>query len=129
PVGNNIVHAVGLAWAVKLRRGSEAALVFFGDGATSSDGFHAGMNIAGVHRLPIVFICRNNQYAISLPLSQQTASRSIAIKAEAYGFQGIQIDGNHALALHETVQRALDRARRGDGPTLIEAIAYRLGAH
>src|SRR5207248_10013299 len=88
PVGNNIVHATGLAWAAKLRKGNEAAMVFFGDGATSSDGFHAGLNIAGVHRLPIVFVCRNNQYAISLPLSEQTASKNIAVKAEAYGFEG-----------------------------------------
>jgi TPP-dependent pyruvate/acetoin dehydrogenase alpha subunit len=129
PVGNNIVHAVGLAWAVKLRQGPEAAIVLFGDGATSSEGFHAGMNIAGVHRLPIVFVCRNNQYAISLPLSMQTASKSIAVKAEAYGFSGIQIDGNDALAVHDAVQHALEGARRGQGPTLIEAIAFRLGAH
>jgi TPP-dependent pyruvate/acetoin dehydrogenase alpha subunit len=129
PVGNNIVHAVGLAWAAKLRKGPEAVLVLFGDGATSSDGFHAGMNIAGVHRLPIVFVCRNNQYAISLPLSQQTASKSIAIKAEAYGFPGLQIDGNDALGVYGTVQAALERARSGEGPTLIEAIAFRLGAH
>jgi len=129
PVGNNIVHAVGLAWAVKLRRARQAVLVFFGDGATSSEGFHAGLNIAGVHRLPIVFVCRNNQYAISLPLSLQTASKSIAVKAEAYGFSGVQIDGNDALAVHNTVQHALDRARNGEGPTLVEAIAFRLGAH
>jgi 2-oxoisovalerate dehydrogenase E1 component alpha subunit len=129
PVGNNIVHAVGLAWAVKLRKGPEAVLVLFGDGATSSDGFHAGLNIAGVHRLPIVFLCRNNQYAISLPLAQQTASKSIAVKAEAYGFPGLQIDGNDALGVYGTVQAALERARTGDGPTLIEAIAFRLGAH
>ena len=129
PVGNNIVHAVGLAWAAKLRKGPEAALVLFGDGATSSDGFHAAMNLAGVHRLPVVFVCRNNQYAISLPLSMQTASKSIAIKAEAYGFEGIQIDGNDALAVVDATERSLDRARRGEGPTLIEAVAYRLGSH
>ncbi len=129
PVGNGIVHATGLAWAAKLRGGSETVLVFFGDGATSSDGFHAGMNIAGVHRLPIVFLCRNNQYAISLPLAKQTASKNIAVKAEAYGFEGIQIDGNDALAVYEATERALSRARSGSGPTLIEAIAYRLGSH
>src|SRR5215475_1486651 len=129
PVGNNIAHAVGLAWAVKLRQRPEVVVVFFGDGATSSEGFHAGMNIAGVHRLPIVFVCRNNQYAISLPLSLQTAAKSIAVKAEAYGFSGVQIDGNDPVVILDTVQLALDRARRGDGPTLIEAIAFRLGAH
>ena len=129
PVGNGIVHAVGLAWAAKLRKGPEAVLVFFGDGATSSDGFHAGLNIAGVHRLPIVFVCRNNQYAISLPLSMQTASKTIAVKAEAYGFSGIQIDGNDPISVYETTQRALAKARAGEGPTLIEAVAFRLGAH
>ncbi len=129
PVGNGIVHATGLAWAAKLRKGSEAALVLFGDGATSSDGFHAGLNIAGVHRLPIVFVCRNNQYAISLPLAMQTASKTLAAKAEAYGFPGIQGDGSDPIAVYEVTQRALARARTGEGPTLIEAIAYRLGAH
>ena len=129
PVGNGILHAVGLAWAVKLRKGREAVLVFFGDGATSSDGFHAGLNIAGVHRLPIVFVCRNNQYAISLPLALQTASKNIAIKSQAYGFDGIQIDGNDPLVVYETAHRAIEKARAGEGPTLIEAVAFRLGAH
>ena len=103
--------------------------MLFGDGATSSDGFHAGMNIAGVHRLPVVFLCRNNQYAISLPLEMQTASKTIAIKAEAYGFAGIRIDGNDANAVYSTTEGALARARAGEGPTLIEAVAYRLGSH
>jgi TPP-dependent pyruvate/acetoin dehydrogenase alpha subunit len=129
PVGNGIVHAVGLAWAVKLRKGGEVVLVLFGDGATSSDGFHAGMNIAGVHRLPVVFLCRNNQYAISLPLSMQTASKTIAVKAAAYGFEGVQVDGNDALAVYNAARIAFDRARAGDGPTLIEAVSYRLGSH
>jgi pyruvate dehydrogenase E1 component subunit alpha len=129
PVGNGIVHAAGLAWAAKLRKGLEATLVFFGDGATSSDGFHAGMNLAGARKLPVVFVCRNNQYAISLPLEMQTASKTIAVKAEAYGFEGIRVDGNDAIAVYETTVRALDRARAGDGPTLIEAVAFRLGAH
>src|SRR5262245_11350630 len=129
PVGNGIPHAVGLAHAAKLRKGPEAVLVLFGDGATSSDGFHAGMNIAGVHRLPIVFLCRNNQYAISLPLEMQTASKTIAVKAEAYGFAGIRVDGNDANVVYSTTERALARARAGEGPTLIEAVAYRLGAH
>ena len=129
PVGNAIPHAVGLALAAKLRKGPEAVLVLFGDGATSSDGFHAGMNLAGVHRLPVVFLCRNNQYAISLPLEMQTASKTIAVKAEAYGFAGMRIDGNDANAVYSTTERALSLARAGEGPTLIEAVAYRLGAH
>lgn len=129
PVGNGIVHATGLAWAVKLRKGEEAALVLFGDGATSSDGFHAGLNIAGVHRLPVVFFCRNNQFAISLPIAMQTASESIAIKASAYGMAGVQVDGSDPIAVFNATKRALERARSGGGPTLIEAKSYRLGAH
>jgi TPP-dependent pyruvate/acetoin dehydrogenase alpha subunit len=129
PVGNSIVHAAGFAWAAKIRNGPEAVLVFFGDGATSSDGFHAAMNIAGVHRLPIVFVCRNNQYAISLPLSLQTASKTIAIKAQAYGFEGTQINGNDAAAVYSTCAHALERARSGGGPTLVEAVSYRFGSH
>jgi TPP-dependent pyruvate/acetoin dehydrogenase alpha subunit len=129
PVGNSIVHAAGFAWAARIRSGPEAVLVFFGDGATSSDGFHAGMNIAGVHRLPIVFVCRNNQYAISLPLSLQTASATIAVKAQAYGFEGVRIDGNDASAVYSACSQALTRARSGEGPTLIEAVSYRFGSH
>ena len=129
PVGNTIPHAVALAWAAKIRKGPEAVMVFFGDGATSSDGFHAGMNIAGVHRLPVVFVCRNNQYAISLPLSLQTASKTIAIKAQAYGFEGVCVDGQDAMAVYSATQEALERARAGEGPTLIDAVSYRLGCH
>ncbi|MBI4473277.1 MAG: thiamine pyrophosphate-dependent dehydrogenase E1 component subunit alpha [Acidobacteria bacterium] len=129
PVGNNIVHAAGLAWAVKIRKGPEVVLVLFGDGATSSDGFHAAMNIAGVHRLPIVFLCRNNQYAISLPLNLQTASATIAIKAQAYGFEGVRIDGNDPEAVYTAAFQASERARHGEGPTLIEAVGYRFGSH
>lgn len=123
------MHAAGFAWAAKIRKGPESVLVFFGDGATSSDGFHAALNIAGVHRLPVVFVCRNNQYAISLPLSLQTASTTIAIKAQAYGFEGIQVDGSNAGAVFKVCQESLARARQGLGPTLIEAVSYRLGSH
>lgn len=129
PVGNAIVHAVGLAWAAKLKKGPEASLVLFGDGATSSDGFHAGMNIAGVHKLPVVFVCRNNQYAISLPLSLQTASKTLATKAQAYGFEGVRVDGNDAAAVYAAMSDALKKARSGQGPTLIEAVSYRFGSH
>ena len=129
PVGNGIVHAVGLAWAVRLKKGPEAVVVLFGDGATSTDGFHAGMNLAGVHRLPVVFVCRNNQYAISLPLAMQTASKTIAIKAEAYGFEGVRVDGSDALAVYSETRRALEKARAGHGPTLVEAVGYRIGSH
>ena len=87
------------------------------------------MNFAGVFRAPIVFICRNNGWAISLPVSRQTASKSIAVKAQAYGFEGMQIDGNDALAVYDATKNALEKARSGDGPTFIEALTYRVGAH
>lgn len=129
PVGNGIAQAVGLAWAARIKKGSEVALTFFGDGATSEEGFHTGMNIAGIHKLPIVFICRNNQYAISVPLRLQTGSETIAIKAKAYGFDGVRVDGTDALAVHEVVREAVERAREGGGPTLVEGVTYRHGAH
>ena len=129
PVGNGVPHAVGCAWAARIKRGPEVVLNFFGDGATSEEGFHTGLNIAGVHKLPIVFFCRNNQYAISVPLSLQTASETIAIKAQAYGFEGVRVDGSDALAVYKVVGEAVDRARCGGGPTLIEGVSYRQGAH
>ena len=129
PVGNGIPHAVGLAWAVRIKKGREVILNFFGDGATSEEGFHAGMNIAGVHKLPIVFVCRNNQYAISVPLNLQTGSKTIAIKAAAYGFDGVRVDGSDVLAVHKVVNKAVKVARSGGGPTLIEGVTYRHGAH
>lgn len=129
PVGNGIPHAVGFAWAAKIRKGPEVVLNFFGDGATSEEGFHTGMNIAGVHRLPVVFVCRNNQYAISVPLHLQTASETIAVKARAYGFEGVRVDGSDPLAVYAATRRAVDRARAGEGPTLIEGVSYRHGAH
>jgi pyruvate dehydrogenase E1 component alpha subunit len=129
PVGNGTPHAVGFAWAAKIRKGPEVVLNFFGDGATSEEGFHTGMNIAGVHRLPVVFVCRNNQYAISVPLRLQTASETIAIKARAYGFDGVRVDGSDALAVYAAVRKAVEGARAGEGPTLIEGVSYRHGAH
>ncbi len=129
PVGTQIPHAVGAAWAARLRQESHATLVFFGDGATSEGDFHEGLNIAGVNQLPVVFLCQNNQWAISVPRSRQTASKTIAQKAIAYGFPGIQVDGNDILGVYEATRNALSRARKGNGPTLIEAVTYRLGDH
>ena len=129
PVGNGIAHAVGFAWAVRLKQGPEVVLNFFGDGATSEEGFHTGMNIAGIHKLPVVFVCRNNQYAISVPFSLQTGSETIAIKAKAYGFEGVRVDGTDPLAVHDVVGEAVERARKGGGPTLVEGVGYRYGAH
>ena len=129
PISTNIPPAVGFAMACKLRKRDEVAAVFFGDGATSKGDFHEAMNFAGVFKAPIVFFCENNQYAISCPVVKQTASESLAIKATAYGFPGIRVDGNDPLAVYLAAREAVDRARSGEGPTLVELFMYRLGPH
>jgi TPP-dependent pyruvate/acetoin dehydrogenase alpha subunit len=128
-IGTQLPHAVGAAWAAKLQKHDTVMLGYMGDGASSSSDFHAAANFAGVYKLPVVFFCQNNQWAISVPLSRQTASESIAIKASAYGFPGVRVDGNDILAVIAATREALDRARRGDGPTLIEALTFRMGGH
>jgi pyruvate dehydrogenase E1 component alpha subunit len=128
-VGAHMVHAVGLAWAEKLQGTNRIALTSFGDGATSEGDFHEAMNFASVFDLPCVFLCQNNGYAISLAREFQTRSETIAQKAIAYGMPGIQVDGNDLFAVYEAVKEAADRARAGGGPTLIEAVTYRLGPH
>lgn len=129
PVGTHIPHAVGAAWAARYKKDMIAVMTTFGDGATSKGDFHEGLNFAGVFKLPVVFVCQNNQWAISVPLSRQTASATIAQKSIAYGFEGIQVDGNDVLAVYVTVKDALEKARRGEGPTLIECLTYRLNDH
>jgi pyruvate dehydrogenase E1 component alpha subunit len=129
PIGSKLLHAVGVAYASKFRGEKAVALASFGEGATSQGEFHSAMNFAGVYKTPAVFFCENNQYAISLPVRRQTASESIAIKAEAYGFEGVQIDGNDVLAVYKAAKSAVDKARSGGGPTLIEAVTYRMGGH
>lgn len=129
PVGTQIPQATGVALAAKIAGKKEAVLVYFGDGATSQGDFHVGCNFAGVFKAPVVFLCRNNQWAISVPFERQTASESIAVKARAYGFEGIQVDGNDVFAVYEATHHALEAAREGKGPTLIEALTYRQGAH
>ena len=129
PVGTQIPMAVGTAWAMRIRGSDRITLVFFGDGATSEGDFHVGMNFAGVYKAPCVFLCQNNQWAISVPRSRQTASATIAIKGEAYGVEGVQVDGNDVIAVHEATRRAVAKARTGGGPTLIEAVTYRMGPH
>jgi pyruvate dehydrogenase E1 component alpha subunit len=129
PVGTQITHAVGAAWAAKIRREDVASLVYFGDGATSSSDFHSALNFAGVFRLPVVFLCRNNGWAISVPVERQTATQTFAEKAVAYGVPGVRVDGNDIFAVVAVTRAAVERGRRGEGPTLIEAITYRMGGH
>jgi pyruvate dehydrogenase E1 component alpha subunit len=129
PLATQIVQATGAAYAAKLKKDGRVIMTSFGDGCTSENDFHAGLNFAGVHALPCVFLCENNQWAISVPLSLQTASETLAQKAQAYGFDGVRVDGNDVLAVYKTTKEAVEKARRGGGPTLIEAVTYRMGPH
>ena len=129
PVGTQIPHATGIGIAARLRSTEDVALTYFGDGATSSGDFHVALNFAGVYRASTVFLCRNNQWAISVPRELQTRSESLAIKATAYGIEGVRVDGNDIFAVYEVTDQAVNRARQGKGPTLIEAVTYRQGAH
>ncbi len=129
PVATQIPHAVGLSYAARYRGSDEVAMVFFGDGATSEGDFHEGLNFAGVFTTPTIFVCQNNQWAISVPREHQTHSKTLAQKALAYGIPGIQVDGNDILAVYAAASEAVERARKGKGPTLIELLTYRLAAH
>jgi pyruvate dehydrogenase E1 component alpha subunit len=129
PVSTQLPHAVGLAYAAQYRNDDAVVMAYFGDGATSEGDFHEAVNFAGVWHVPVVFVCQNNQWAISVPLKKQTHSRTIAQKALAYGIPGIQVDGNDILAVYAASLEAVARARAGDGPTLIECVTYRLGVH
>jgi pyruvate dehydrogenase E1 component alpha subunit len=128
-IGPQIPHAVGAAWAAKARGDRSVTVGFMGDGATSEPDFHAAMNFAAVLRAPCVLICQNNHWSISVPSSRQTASKTIAIKARAYGMPGIRVDGNDVLAVYRAVSDAAHAARSGQGPTFIECVTYRIGAH
>jgi pyruvate dehydrogenase E1 component alpha subunit len=129
PVGSQILHAVGLGWAAKYRQTENVAMTFFGDGATSEGDFHEGLNFAGVFQTPVIFVCQNNHWAISIPVAKQTRSKTLAQKALAYGIPGIQVDGNDILAVYAAAKEAVDRARAGRGPTLIECVTYRMAVH
>jgi pyruvate dehydrogenase E1 component alpha subunit/2-oxoisovalerate dehydrogenase E1 component alpha subunit len=128
-IGTQIPQAMGAAWAAKIKGDRTVVLGYLGDGATSSTDFHCALTFAGVHKVPCVFFCQNNQFAISVPFSKQTASDGIAVKAKEYGMPGVAVDGNDVLAVYRATKEAVDRARAGGGPTLIEAITYRLEGH
>jgi 2-oxoisovalerate dehydrogenase E1 component alpha subunit len=128
PVASQVIHAAGFALGTKLDGLDTVTLVYFGDGATSEGDFHEGCNFAAVFRAPVVFLCQNNQWAISVPLSKQTVA-PIWKKAEAYGFPGVQVDGNDVLAVYLATREAAARARANGTPSLIEALTYRLGPH
>ena len=128
-IGTQITHAVGAAWAMRLRKASGVALAFFGDGATSANDFHAGLNFAGVAGLPVVFVCANNQWAISMPVERQSAVATLAQKASAYGYSGVTVDGTDIVAVLEAFQRVLRESREGSGPHLIEFRVYRMTPH
>jgi pyruvate dehydrogenase E1 component alpha subunit len=129
PIATQIPQATGFAYAQKVKRERAVTMCYMGEGNTSEGDFHAGMNFAGVWKAPVVFFCQNNQWAITVPFEKQTASGSIAVKAQAYGFEGVRVDGNDVLAVYSTVKQALEKARAGQGPTLIEALTYRIGPH
>ncbi len=130
PVGSQPTHAVGLAYAERYRHKTDnVSLVYFGDGATSEGEFHEALNLSGVYQTPTIFFCQDNQYAISVPREHQTHAATLAQKAVAYGIPGVQVDGNDVLAVYQVTKDAIERARKGEGPTLIEAITYRLGNH
>jgi pyruvate dehydrogenase E1 component alpha subunit/2-oxoisovalerate dehydrogenase E1 component alpha subunit len=128
-IGPQIPQAVGAAWAMRARKTGAVSIGFMGDGATSQADFHSAMNFAGVWRVPCVLVCQNNHWSISVPTERQTASRTIAVKARAYGLPGVRVDGNDLLAVYGVMRDALARARSGEGATFVEAVTYRMGAH
>ena len=129
PIATHVPHAVGLAWGKKLRGERGVAMAFFGDGATSEGAFHEGVNLAAVMNAPAVFVCNNNQWAISTPIEAQTRAETLADKAVGYGIPGVRVDGLDVLAVYDAARQAVERARAGGGPTLIEAVHYRAAPH
>lgn len=129
PCATQVLHAVGLAMAAKYKKDPAVVAAFFGDGSTSEGDFHEALNFAGIYQTPNIFVCQNNQWAISTTRESQTRSATLAQKAIAYGFPGLQVDGNDVLALYVATQEAAEQARKGGGPTLLECLTYRLGVH
>ncbi|MCI4373412.1 MAG: thiamine pyrophosphate-dependent enzyme [Thermoplasmata archaeon] len=128
-IGTQITHAVGVAYGMRSRASPGVALAFFGDGATSANDFHAGLNLAAVWKLPVVFCCTNNQWAISLPVERQSAVATLAEKGPSYGMPGRRVDGTDVIAVHRSLREAMDAARAGEGPTLLEFLVYRMTPH
>lgn len=128
-VGSQIIHATGVALATKIRREDDVSVAYFGDGATAGGHFHEGLNFAGIHKLPVVFVCENNGYAISEPLSKESAVKNVAERAAGYAMPGETLDGMDVLAVYEAMKRAVARARRGEGATLLECKVYRFVPH
>jgi 2-oxoisovalerate dehydrogenase E1 component alpha subunit len=129
PVTTQVPHAVGVALSGRMQGKSIVALTSFGEGSSNQGDFHEAANFAGVHKLPVIFLCENNKYAISVPISKQLACESVADRAIGYGFPGVRVDGNDPIEVYRVVKEAAERARRGEGPTLIESISYRLVPH
>jgi pyruvate dehydrogenase E1 component alpha subunit len=129
PIGTHVPHAAGLAWGEKLKGNSTVAIAYFGDGATSEGAFHEGANLAAVMQAPLILFCNNNQWAISTPLEAQTRAEALVDKAVGYGMPGARVDGGDVLAVYEATREAVERARAGGGPTLIEAVTYRAAPH
>jgi pyruvate dehydrogenase E1 component alpha subunit len=129
PIGTQLTQAAGAGMAARMRGDDTVFMTFCGDGGTSSNDFHTGLNFAAVYKAPVVFVCENNGYAISVPSEKQTASESMAIKAEAYGMPGVRVDGNDILAVYRVCKEAVDRARKGEGPTLVETVTHRMASH
>ena len=129
PVTTQVPHAVGIALAGKMEGKDLVTFVTFGEGSSNQGDFHEGANFAGVHKLPVIFMCENNKYAISIPVEKQLACKNVSDRAIGYGMPGYTIDGNDPLEVYKAVKEAADRGRRGEGPTLIETVSYRLTAH
>ncbi|MDM5222055.1 thiamine pyrophosphate-dependent dehydrogenase E1 component subunit alpha [Peribacillus sp. NJ11] len=129
PVTTQVPHAVGIALAGKMESKDLVTFVTFGEGSSNQGDFHEGANFAGVHKLPVIFMCENNKYAISVPISKQLSCENVSDRAIGYGMPGITVDGNDPLEVYAAVKEAADRARRGEGPTLVETVSYRLTPH
>src|SRR3984893_10669807 len=129
PIATHVPHAAGLAWGKRLRGEDAVAGAYFGDGATSEGAFHEGANLAAVMNAPVVLFCNNNQWAISTPITAQTRAAALVDKAVGYGIPGVRVDGGDVLAVYEATREAVERARRGGGPTFIEAVTYRTAPH